>query len=303
MNYINGIIPPMVTPLLDEDTLDLDGLDKLINHLIEGGVDGLFILGTTGEGPSLNYSLRSELIKRVCERVDNRVPILVGITDSSYRESINMANKSKELGAQAVVIAPPYYFNINQSELNYYFNKLIDEFSIPVFLYNQPSLTKINIELEILKELVDRPEVVGFKDSSADMIYFNNVNRFKNRTHFSLLVGPEQLLMETIIMGGDGGIPGGANMFPDLYVNLYKAAKNKDIKSASRLHNEIMKICSVIYSGIDYRSSNGISGIKYVLHCLGICSDYIAKPMKKITAEKAAIIKKFIEENNVIIDK
>jgi len=218
MNYINGIIPPMVTPLLDEDTLDLDGLDKLINHLIEGGVDGLFILGTTGEGPSLNYSLRNELIKRVCKHVDNRVPVLVGITDSSYRESVNIANKSQELGAQAVVIAPPYYFNINQSELNNYFNKLID-------------------------------------------------------------------------------------MFPNLYVNLYKAAKNKDVKSALRLHNEIMKISSVIYSGSDYGSSNVINGIKYVLHCLGICSDYIAKPMKKISAEKATIIKKFIEENHLIVNK
>ena len=214
-----------------------------------------------------------------------------------------MANKSQELGAQAVVIGAPYYFNINQSELNNYFNKLIDEISIPVFLYNLPSLTKINIDLKVLKELVDRPEVIGFKDSSADMIYFNNVNRFKNRTHFSLLVGPEQLLMETLIMGADGGIPGGANMFPDLYVNLYKAAKNKDVKSALRLHNEIMKISSVIYSGSDYGSSNVIGGIKYVLHCLGICSDYIAKPMKKISTEKATIIKKFIEKYQVIVDK
>ena len=303
MNYINGIIPPMVTPLLDEDTLDLDGLDKLIDHLIEGGVNGLFILGTTGEGPSLSYSLRNELIKRVCKHVYNRVPVLVGITDSSYRESVNLAIKSQESGAQAVVIAPPYYFNINQSELNNYFNKLIDEISIPVFLYNQPSLTKINIELEYLKELIDRPEVVGFKDSSADVIYFNKVNRLKNRTHFSLLVGPEELLMETIIMGGDGGIPGGANMFPDLYVNLYKAAKNKDIKSALKLHNEIMKISSVIYSGSDYESSNVINGIKYVLHCLGICSDYIAKPLKKISTERATIIKKFIEKYQVIVEK
>ena len=303
MNYINGIIPPMVTLLLDEDTLDLDGLDKLINHLIEGGVDGLFILGTTGEGPSLSYSLRNELIKRVCKHVDNRVPVLVGITDSSYRESVNLAIQSQESGAQAVVIAPPYYFNINQSELNNYFNKLIDEISIPVFLYNQPSLTKINIELEYLKELIDRPEVVGFKDSSADVIYFNKVNRLKNRTHFSLLVGPEELLMETIIMGGDGGIPGGANMFPDLYVKLYKAAKNKDVKSALKLHNEIMKISSVIYSGSDYESSNVINGIKYVLHCLGICNDYIAKPLKKISTEKATLIKKFIEKYQVIVDK
>lgn len=293
----------MVTPLLDDDTLDVTGLHKLIDHLLEGGVDCIFILGTTGEGPSLNYSLRNELIKRVCKHVDKRIPVLVGITDACYKESVNLANKSQESGAQAVVIAPPYYFNINQSELYNYFNTLIDEISIPVFLYNIPSLTKINIGLEFLEELLDRPEVIGYKDSSADMIYFNKVNNLKNRNHFSLLVGPEELLMETLIMGADGGIPGGANMFPGLYVNLYKAAKNNDVKQALRLHNEIMKISSVIYSGIDYGSSNIISGIKYVLHCLGICSDYLAKPLKKINAEKATIIRKFIEEYHLIINK
>lgn len=303
MDKINGIIPPMVTPLLDEDSLDIDGLERLVNHLIEGGVDGIFILGTTGEGPSLSYSLKDELITRVCQQVNGRVPVLVGITDSCYRGSLYLAKKSLQSGAQAVVIAPPYYYNINQSELRDYYIKLIDEISIPVFIYNQPSLTKTNIELEFLKEIVNRPEVLGFKDSSADMIYFNKVNNFNSRNHFTLFIGPEELLMESLILGADGGIPGGANMFPDLYVNLFKAAKNSDMESALSLHKEIMKISSIIYSGSVYGSSIVINSIKYVLHTLGICSDYLAKPMSKVNKEKANIIKKFIKENHQIINK
>ncbi len=104
---LRGIIPPMVTPLLDRDTLDVAGLERLIEHILSGGVHGLFILGTTGEAPSLSYRLRYELIERVCRQVKGRVPVLVGITDTCFTESLNTANKARDAGAQAVVLAPP----------------------------------------------------------------------------------------------------------------------------------------------------------------------------------------------------
>ena len=88
---LRGIIVPMVTPLLDRDTLDTAGLERLIEHILSGGVHGLFVLGTTGEAPSLSYALRYELIERVCNQVQQRVPVLVGITDTSFIESVKMA--------------------------------------------------------------------------------------------------------------------------------------------------------------------------------------------------------------------
>src|SRR5215813_8285441 len=99
---LTGIIPPMVTPLRGRDELDVPGLERLIEHILNGGVSGLFILGTTGEGPSLSYRLRRELIERVCKQVNQRVPILVGITDTSFVESVNLARHSAESGADAV---------------------------------------------------------------------------------------------------------------------------------------------------------------------------------------------------------
>ena len=301
ISNIGGIVPPMVTPLLDEDTLDTAGLERLSDHLISSGVNGLFLLGTTGEGPSLSYAIRHEMIKRVSEQVKNRVPILVNITDSSFKESVNLANRSGEYGAHAVVIAPAFYYNISQSELYEYFNKLIDEISLPVLLYNMPALTKINIEKEILEELVNRPEVIGYKDSSGDMTYFNKINQLQNRNHFSYLVGPEELLMETVMLGADGGVSGGANMFPELYVALFIAAKNGERDAALKLHHEVMRLSSVIYSGSEYGSGSIIGGIKHALHYLGLCSDYIAKPLKKVSKEKALKIEAFIDENKVPI--
>src|SRR5476651_508579 len=121
---LNGIIPPMVTPLLDRDVLDVGRLERLIEHILAGGVSGLFILGTTGEGPSLSYRLRRELIERVCGQVKNRVPVLVGITDTAFVEAVHLANFAAEAGAQALVLAPPYYFPNSQPELLEYVQHL-----------------------------------------------------------------------------------------------------------------------------------------------------------------------------------
>ncbi|KPK45009.1 MAG: dihydrodipicolinate synthase, partial [Phycisphaerae bacterium SG8_4] len=128
---LRGIIPPLVTPLLDRDTLDEAGLERLVEHILAGGVHGLFILGTTGEAPSLSYRLRHDLIERVCRQVAARVPVLVGITDTSFVESTNIARKAKDAGAQAVVLAPPYYFPAGQLELLEYLKHLTAELPLP----------------------------------------------------------------------------------------------------------------------------------------------------------------------------
>ena len=105
---LHGIIPPLVTPLSSRDQLDSAGLERLVEHVLAGGVQGLFILGTTGEAPSLGYRLRRELIKAVCQQVDGRVPVLVGITDTAFVESVGLAEQAAECGAAAVLLSTPY---------------------------------------------------------------------------------------------------------------------------------------------------------------------------------------------------
>ncbi|MEX0928845.1 MAG: dihydrodipicolinate synthase family protein [Balneolales bacterium] len=293
---VKGIIPPMVTPLLDDDTLDTAGLERLVEHLIGGKVDGLFLLGTTGEGPSLQYTLKEELVRRTCELVQGRVPVLVGVTDSSYRESVNMAEKAARYGAQGLVMAPPFYFQIDQEELHNHVDAFTDESPLPVYLYNMPSLTKAAFSLEMVAGLVEKPGIVGFKDSSANLTYFNKVRRLvKQGPGFSLLVGPEELLMETMIMGGDGGIPGGANIFPELYVSLHEEIRSGSVENGLRLHGRIMDLGSHVFGDTLHGSSDVINGIKCALHILGICSGHLAKPLKQASPEKAKKIRSYLE--------
>jgi len=291
-----GIIPPMVTPLVDKDQLDIEGLERLINHILEGGVHGLFVLGTTGEAPSLSYRLRRELIQRSCREVGGRVPVLVGITDTSFAESVHIARLAADAGAAAVVLAPPYYFPAGQPELLEYLMHLTPQLPLPLFLYNMPSHTKLFFEPETVRKAADIPSIVGLKDSSGNMIYFHQLRLlFEDRQEFSLLVGPEELLAETLLLGGHGGVSGGANMFPELYVSLYNAAIEKDLEKVLALHRKVMRIRSTIYSVGKYGSSV-IKGIKCVLSCMGICSDFMAEPFHRFRDQERARIEKYLQE-------
>ena len=124
---LRGVITAMVTPLREDLTLDEKGLERLIEHLIGGGVHGIFILGTTGEAPNLPYNVRSAVIEQACKLAGSRVPVIVGITDTSYQDAIRMATKSYECGALAVVAAPPYYFQVGQADLLQYFKNLASD--------------------------------------------------------------------------------------------------------------------------------------------------------------------------------
>jgi 4-hydroxy-tetrahydrodipicolinate synthase len=243
---LKGIIPPLVTPLSDRDTVDVAGLQRLIEHLIAGGVSGLFILGTTGEGPSLSYRLRRELIDHTCKLAAGRVPVLAGITDTSFTESVNLAHHAAEHGCHSVVLAAPYYFPAGQAELIEYLDDLVKELPLPMFLYNMPGLTKVNFEHDVIRAAMQWEKVIGLKDSSCDMIYFHKLLRLtQQRPDWSLLVGPEELTAEAVLLGAHGGVNGGANIHPRLYVDLYQAAAAQDLARVRELHTKVIDLASL----------------------------------------------------------
>jgi len=293
---LRGIIPPMVTPLLDRDTLDVPGLERLIEHILTGGVHGLFILGTTGETPSLSHRLRHELIERVCRQTNGRVPVLVGITDTSFVESVELARKAAQVGAQALVLAPPYYFPTGQPELLEYLKHLLPELPLPLFLYNMPNRPRPAFEPETVRAAADMPGIVGLKDSSANMIYFHQVQYLlEDRPNFTLLMGPEELLAAAVLLGAHGGVCGGANLLPRLYVDLYEAARSRDLARVESLHRTVMRISATIYSVGQYGSSF-LKGLKCALSCLGICSDFLAEPFHRFREPEREIIRRHLKE-------
>jgi 4-hydroxy-tetrahydrodipicolinate synthase len=294
----SGIIPPLVTPLKSRDELDLAGLGKLLEHVIGGGVHGLFILGTTGEAPSLSYRLRRELISRVVEQVRGRVPVLVGVTDTSFVETLNLSKHAADCGVSAVVLATPYYFPAGQTELLGYVENLIRELPLPLLLYNMPSLTKVWFEIETIEKLTHHRKIIGIKDSSGDLSYFERaVGLKKIRPDWSVMIGPEALLPQAMKLGGDGGVNGGANVFPELFVECYKACREGDVVRVTELE-VIIQVFQKVYD-IGKYASRHIKATKCCLSLLEICDDFMAEPFHRFRPPERARVQEILKTINL----
>lgn len=291
---LRGVIPPLVTPLIDRNELDHNGLARLLEHVIGGGVDGVFILGTTGEAPSLGYRLRSELIQQVCQKVAGRIPVLVGITDTSFVESTNLAEVAADAGATAVVLATPYYFPAGQTELLGYVRNIVAELPLPLVLYNMPSLTKVWFEVDTVRRLMEIESIVGIKDSSGDLDYFARLAALKSeRPDWSVMIGPESMLVDAMRLGGDGGVCGGANIFPRLFVDCYRAVVGGDAPSVSRLQHRIEEL-GQIYTVGKY-ASRFIKATKCALSILGIADDFMAEPFHRFLPPEREKVREILQ--------
>ena len=288
-----GIVPPLVTPLEDRDKIDRPGTQRLLEHVIQGGVSGIFILGTTGEAPSLSYRLRRDFIQLVTEIVADRVPVLVGITDTSLVESLNLAEFAKESGADAAVLSTPYYFPAGQTELIQYIADIVESLPLPLMLYNMPSLTKVWFEIDTLRILTRHEQIVGVKDSSGDLKYFQQMLQLKEvRPDWSMLIGPEHLTTEAILMGGDGGVNGGANIYPQLFVDLCQAAMSRDVQQIDVLNQRVDRL-QQIYTVGKY-ASRFIKATKCALSIHGICSDHMAEPFNHFMLPQREQVKEIL---------
>lgn len=302
---IRGIIPPVVTPLVGPDRLDQAGLERLLDYMITGGVHGLFILGSCGEGPSIGHRVRRELIDRTCAIVEGRIPVLVGITDTSPVESLQVAQHAADAGADAVVLSAPYYYPISQDELVAYATQIAAESPLPVTLYNMPSLTRTNFALESVQQLIDEPAVVGMKDSSGDLDYFRDLCTIgRQRDDWSLLIGQEQLLLPALELGADGGVCGGANVWPQAFVQLYEAslattetaiAEQGDVlphlvDQADRLA-QIYRVASESTS-----APSVIKGLKAALSALGLTTAEVAPPLLPLSPADQAHVATILRE-------
>jgi 4-hydroxy-tetrahydrodipicolinate synthase len=289
-----GIIPPLVTPLTGRDKLDEPGLERLLEHVIQGGIHGIFVLGTTGEAPSLSYRLRGEMIRKVCSLVSGRVPVLVGITDTAFVESIEMAKVACDAGAAAAVLTTPYYFPAGQTELIQYVRHIVQQLPLPLMLYNMPSLTKVWFEVDTLRQLADIDQILGIKDSSGDLDYFAEIVALRQlRSDWSILLGPEHLLVESLRRGGDGGVCGGANIFPNWFVQCYQAARDGDQTRASAWLDKINAL-QEIYA-IGKYASRYIKATKCALSLLGICDDFLAEPFNHFLPPERARVQEILQ--------
>ena len=292
MKMISGLIPPMVTPLLAPDKLDEESTARMVKHLLSGGVDGIFLLGTTGEGPHLPYSVRETLVRKACAVVRRRVPVLVGITETDIDAAVNFAARCRRLGASAAVAAPPYYFKLTQRECVAWFRELADRLPLPLVVYDMPAHTDTTIEPATIAELASHPNIVAMKDSSSVIALFNKF-RVALKPHsdgFALFMGPDEAMGEAVLMGADGGVCTGANLWPKTFKRMYEAAVRGDVAEVRRLQ-EITTTSSHLLYGLGSGQSGFLKGVKAALAEMGLVRNVLSAPFKPFEGRELARVR------------
>jgi 4-hydroxy-tetrahydrodipicolinate synthase len=291
---LQGIIPPIVTPLTEHDKIDGPGTRELLEHVIQAGVAGIFVLGTTGEFPYLSPSLRGDFVRLCCKLVGGRIPVLVGITDTSFATTIELAKVAKEAGATAVVLTTPFYFPLEQTEVLQYVEGVLENVELPVMLYNIPFLTNVWLEIDTLRTLTKHPKIFGIKDSSGDLEYFEKVCRLKEqRPDWTIMMGPEHLVPKAIKMGADGGVNGGANVEPELFVSVFKAAMQGDEARLEELMKRVVAFQAIYQVGTP--GFRLVIATKCALSLKNICSDTMAEPFRPFQSKERQEVKNILD--------
>jgi dihydrodipicolinate synthase/N-acetylneuraminate lyase len=290
---LRGIVTPLATPIqLGPFSLDVHGLERLIEHVIKGGVDGIFLLGTTGESSSLGREMRQEIIRRATTQIKGRVPVLVGISDTAISETLLLAETAAQAGARAVVLAAPYYFQHSQDDLLRYLERITKRLTLPLFLYNIPHLTKTSFDPETVRRAADLPGVVGLKDSTGDLKYLERtISLMRDRPEFTILIGPEEMLYEGMKRGATGGVCGGSNLNPSLFVDLYEAIVSGESQRAELLQSMVEESSEALYR-VGFPGSSYLRGLKAALSLASICGPDPAPPIVPFSPEEYKLIKK-----------
>lgn len=273
-----GVVVPLVTPVTETGELDTRGLEQLIALQLRAGIHGLFVGGTTGEGPSIPARLRRKLISTAKSLVGARVPLYAGVFSNSVEELIALANEAFELGTDIVVLTAPNYFPASAPELRLWFRKTINHMKGPVVLYNIPQTTHVSIPIEIIDEFVSYPTVLGLKDSENNPQRLRTLlGKYAGHPQFSILVGVGALMYEGMELHADGIVPSAGNLHPELCVDFYNACINEQWTRARTLFESMTALAALYQKGRTL--SQSLAALKAVLAGVGICSKYTLPPI------------------------
>jgi 4-hydroxy-tetrahydrodipicolinate synthase len=292
---VKGVIAAVATPIDSKENLDENGLRRLISYLTEGGINGLFVLGSCGEGPALIDKVKLKTVEVAVEEANGNIPVFAGALETSTMRSVEFSSKLKSAGADAVVILPPYYFPAYDDQaIICHYSSIAAKVDLPIIAYNIPNATNRSITTKVFKELVKIENIIGLKDSSGDFGEFLNILDIAKENNFPVYQGMESLAGSSLLFNADGLVMGGANIIPSIFTRLYKESTLGNIKIVLELQKKINWFLSV------FREECFYSSMKYALEVLGICSGRVTEPMPTISETQKKRIKKRLKEINII---
>ena len=281
---LKGVFPAMATPLTPEEKIDQASLKKLVHYLIDGGIHGIVALGSTGEFPAMNESMRQQVMETTLAEVNGKVPVLIGCGEPGTKRTVEQVKIAGQTKAAAVLVAVPYYFNMDQPAVIRHYQTVADASSLPVVIYNVPQMTKVAFTADTVAKLAEHPNIIGIKDSSGD---FFGMQRFIDVTagaDFAVMSGNPALGLSAYQLGAKGGIYAGCSLFPKQCAAVYNAFINGDMTAAV----EMQKKTSLIPMMGGFGPNAAV--VKFGLNKLGICGPTVAAPFSLAAGQDEKIL-------------
>ncbi|CEE00902.1 MULTISPECIES: dihydrodipicolinate synthase family protein [Bacillaceae] len=290
-----GVIPPVSSLLLDDDSLDKDGMKKHIDFLIDSKVDGLFFLGSGGEFANMTESFRKEIAEFVISYVNKRVPVLIGTGTPSTKETISLSQHAKKAGADGVIIINPYYYKLNDTALFSHYATIAEKVDLPIILYNFPGCTGQDLTPTFLLKLAKTyPNIVGLKDTTQEIAHTREVIQIVKSEvpYFSVFCGYDDHFLNTLLNGGDGSIGLTANFAPEVQVGLYQAYQQNDFISAANYHQILAQLVS-LYTLDSPFYNLAKDGLRFRGFDI---STKVLPPATELSDDKKAYVKDFLQK-------
>lgn len=300
----HGIIPPVITPRTESGLVDRESLQRVTSHLLDGGVDGLFILGSSGEVPYLTQEERDLVATTVIEASDGRVPVLAGANEQTTARVVAEAERLADLGVDALVVTSPFYALSNQAEVGQHFRTVRERVDLPLFAYDVPVRTHVKLGVDVVRELAEDGVLAGVKDSSGDDVSFRLlVLATEHLPGFRVFTGHEIVVDGALLGGAHGAVPGLANVDPAGYSRLYAAAAEGDWPSARSEQDRLARLFGIVdvtEAGVSAGAS-GLGAFKTALQLLGvIASNRMSEPMRSLGAVETGRIRGLLEASGLL---
>lgn len=292
-----GILPPIVTPLDEKERVDEQGFVTQLNRLMDNGVHGFYLLGTSGEFVALTNEERIRAIQIAVKTVDGRVPIICGCMDSSTKRVVQNIEIAQEYGVDAVAATPPYYYPPSgDADIIEFYESIASSTDLPVIIYNIPQTTKVAIKPEVVRELNESVgNIAGIKDSTGDWTNFLKLLDYVGDSEkFSILLGSYTVGGPAIMLGAEGAVMSIANVDPKTPVQLYGAARKGQIEEVKRLQLKLLSL------GKLYSYGASPSCLKACLEIMGVCRAYTTSPLMPISESGYAELKGLLKEHGLI---
>ncbi len=290
MTEIKGIIPPILTPMDEEENVNEKELRNQVNRLIGAGVHGIFAFGTNGEGYALSESEKESILEVVIEETAGRVPVYAGSGCITTKDTIRMSQKAKSLGADVLSVITPWFAAASQNDLLEHYKEVAKAVDIPIVLYNIPARCGNALLPATVARLAEIDNIVGAKDSSGsfdNMLQYIELTREKD---FAILSGNDSLIYWNLLAGGAGGIAGCANVFPKNMAGIYDAFISGDLKQAKTLQDNIRPFRNC------FRFGNPNTIVKAAVALLGYPVGRCRRPFDQISQEGQAALSQVLEE-------